>query len=98
MQAHGEGQWCTFPLKAGLQRCAKGCRFGWKNYLRPNVKRGNISLDEEDLIIRLHELLGKKARTKVDRIVIPCTAYTERCNDVVVALNDTDSSGISGKG
>ncbi|GLJ44542.1 hypothetical protein SUGI_0935260 [Cryptomeria japonica] len=64
MQAHGEGQWCTFPLKAGLQRCAKGCRFGWKNYLRPNVKRGNISLDEEDLIIRLHELLGKKMREK----------------------------------
>ncbi|GLJ48263.1 hypothetical protein SUGI_1018910 [Cryptomeria japonica] len=60
IQAHGEGRWRTLPHKAGLQRCAKGCRLRWMNYLRPNVKRGNISLDEEDLIIRLHKLLGNR--------------------------------------
>ncbi|KAH9320833.1 hypothetical protein KI387_015472, partial [Taxus chinensis] len=42
----------------GLQRCGKGCRLRWMNYLRPNVKRGNISTEEEELIIRLHKLLG----------------------------------------
>lgn len=30
------------------------------NYLRPGIKRGNISPDEEDLIIRLHSLLGNR--------------------------------------
>jgi hypothetical protein len=30
------------------------------NYLRPSVKRGQISPDEEDLILRLHRLLGNR--------------------------------------
>lgn len=30
------------------------------NYLRPNIKRGNMSDQEEDLIIRLHKLLGNR--------------------------------------
>uniref|UniRef100_A0A6V7QXG0 Uncharacterized protein n=1 Tax=Ananas comosus var. bracteatus TaxID=296719 RepID=A0A6V7QXG0_ANACO len=38
----------------------KSCRLRWLNYLRPGIKRGNISEDEEDLIIRLHNLLGNR--------------------------------------
>ncbi|EEF36712.1 r2r3-myb transcription factor, putative [Ricinus communis] len=30
------------------------------NYLRPSVKRGRIAPDEEDLILRLHRLLGNR--------------------------------------
>ncbi|XP_058078526.1 transcription factor MYB12-like [Magnolia sinica] len=30
------------------------------NYLRPDIKRGNIEPDEEDLIIRLHAQLGNR--------------------------------------
>ncbi|KAF8030591.1 hypothetical protein BT93_E2888 [Corymbia citriodora subsp. variegata] len=30
------------------------------NYLRPNIKRGNVTPDEEDLIVRLHALLGNR--------------------------------------
>lgn len=30
------------------------------NYLRPDIKRGNITPDEEDLIMRLHALLGNR--------------------------------------
>ncbi|KAF5733532.1 putative Myb domain protein 7 [Tripterygium wilfordii] len=30
------------------------------NYLRPDIKRGNITSDEDDLIIRLHALLGNR--------------------------------------
>ncbi|KAG0475830.1 hypothetical protein HPP92_012671 [Vanilla planifolia] len=36
------------------------CRLRWINYLRPDLKRGNFSRDEEDLIIKLHSLLGNK--------------------------------------
>lgn len=45
---------------AGLKRCGKSCRLRWLNYLRPGIKRGNITNDEEELIIRLHNLLGNR--------------------------------------
>ncbi|GER34636.1 Myb transcription factor [Striga asiatica] len=57
---NGEGQWRSLPKKAGLLRCGKSCRLRWMNYLRPGIKRGNISEDEEDLIVRLHGLLGNR--------------------------------------
>ncbi|XP_054798921.1 transcription factor MYB123-like [Prosopis cineraria] len=60
VQAHGEGKWRNLPLRAGLRRCGKSCRLRWLNYLRPNIKRGNITRDEEDLIVRLHKLLGNR--------------------------------------
>ncbi|GMI68093.1 hypothetical protein HRI_000478600 [Hibiscus trionum] len=60
IQLHGEGKWRTLPQSAGLNRCGKSCRLRWMNYLRPGIKRGNISPDEEDLIIRLHRLLGNR--------------------------------------
>ncbi|XVE97913.1 hypothetical protein REPUB_Repub03eG0059800 [Reevesia pubescens] len=44
----------------GLQRCGKSCRLRWLNYLRPDIKRGNISPEEDDLIIRLHKLIGNR--------------------------------------
>ncbi|KAK4746548.1 hypothetical protein SAY87_012860 [Trapa incisa] len=56
----GEGRWRTLPKRAGLQRCGKSCRLRWMNYLRPSVKRGHIDPDEEDLILRLHRLLGNR--------------------------------------
>ena len=49
-----------FDIGAGLNRCGKSCRLRWMNYLRPNIKRGNISDQEEDLILRLHKLLGNR--------------------------------------
>lgn len=60
IKAHGEGRWREVPHKAGLRRCGKSCRLRWLNYLRPNIKRGNISDDEEELIVRLHGLLGNR--------------------------------------
>ncbi|GLJ47272.1 hypothetical protein SUGI_0998260 [Cryptomeria japonica] len=57
---HGEGRWSSIPIKAGLNRSGKSCRLRWMNYLRPDIKRGNISADEEELIIRLHGLLGNR--------------------------------------
>ncbi|GMI74059.1 hypothetical protein HRI_001075200 [Hibiscus trionum] len=60
IQAHGEGNWRSLPKNAGLLRCGKSCRLRWLNYLRPDIKRGNITPDEDDLIIRLHSLLGNR--------------------------------------
>ncbi|GKA57207.1 transcription repressor MYB6-like protein [Tanacetum coccineum] len=60
IKLHGEGKWRQLPTKAGLKRCGKSCRLRWLNYLKPDIKRGNISCDEEDLIIRLHKLLGNR--------------------------------------
>ncbi|XP_048130511.1 transcription factor MYB3-like [Rhodamnia argentea] len=57
---HGAKRWKTIAAKAGLSRCGKSCRLRWLNYLRPNIKRGNISDQEEDLILRLHKLLGNR--------------------------------------
>jgi hypothetical protein len=50
----------TKKINAGLKRCGKSCRLRWLNYLRPDIKRGNISNDEEELIVRLHNLLGNR--------------------------------------
>ncbi|XP_068643087.1 MYB-like transcription factor 4 [Aristolochia californica] len=57
---HGEGCWRSLPQAAGLLRCGKSCRLRWINYLRPDLKRGNFAEDEEDLIIKLHALLGNR--------------------------------------
>lgn len=57
---YGHGCWSSVPKLAGLQRCGKSCRLRWINYLRPDVKRGTFSQDEENLIIELHAVLGNR--------------------------------------
>nr|AGN52125.1 MYB-related transcription factor [Salvia miltiorrhiza]AGN52235.1 MYB-related transcription factor [Salvia miltiorrhiza] len=56
----GVGCWSSVPKLAGLQRCGKSCRLRWINYLRPDLKRGMFSQEEEDLILNLHEALGNR--------------------------------------
>ncbi|XVF53808.1 hypothetical protein PTKIN_Ptkin05aG0128700 [Pterospermum kingtungense] len=60
IQKHGEGCWRSLPRAAGLLRCGKSCRLRWLNYLRSDLKRGNFGEDEEELIIKLHALLGNR--------------------------------------
>ncbi|KAL3743306.1 hypothetical protein ACJRO7_018582 [Eucalyptus globulus] len=60
IEIHGAKRWKTIATKSGLNRCGKSCRLRWLNYLRPNIKRGNISDEEEDMILRLHKLLGNR--------------------------------------
>ncbi|EOA25453.1 hypothetical protein CARUB_v10018791mg [Capsella rubella] len=57
---HGTGQWNRIVRKTGLKRCGKSCRLRWMNYLSPNVNKGTFTEQEEDLIIRLHKLLGNR--------------------------------------
>lgn len=60
IKEHGHGSWRALPAKAGLQRCGKSCRLRWTNYLRPDIKRGKFTLQEEQTIIQLHALLGNR--------------------------------------
>ncbi|KAF8079515.1 hypothetical protein N665_1021s0010 [Sinapis alba] len=60
IQKHGHGSWRALPKQAGLNRCGKSCRLRWTNYLRPDIKRGNFTEEEEETIINLHSLLGNK--------------------------------------
>ncbi|XP_004305611.1 PREDICTED: transcription factor MYB82-like [Fragaria vesca subsp. vesca] len=60
VKKHGEGKWGKISRETGLRRCGKSVRLRWLNYLRPGIKRGNIAEDEEELIIRLHKLLGNR--------------------------------------
>ncbi|PKA63039.1 Transcription factor MYB86 [Apostasia shenzhenica] len=57
---YGHGCWSSVPKLAGLQRCGKSCRLRWINYLRPDLKRGTFSQQEENLIIELHAALGNR--------------------------------------
>ncbi|KAG6517404.1 transcription factor MYB61-like [Zingiber officinale] len=56
----GHGCWSSVPKVAGLQRCGKSCRLRWINYLRPDLKRGMFSEEEERLIVELHGMLGNR--------------------------------------
>ncbi|XVE82232.1 hypothetical protein DITRI_Ditri15bG0131400 [Diplodiscus trichospermus] len=60
IQAHGEGSWRSLPKNAGLLRCGKSCRLRWINYLRADLKRGNITAQEEETIVKLHSALGNR--------------------------------------
>ncbi|KAJ8448703.1 hypothetical protein Cgig2_010590 [Carnegiea gigantea] len=57
---HGHGCWSSVPINAGLQRNGKSCRLRWINYLRPGLKRGMFSAQEEETILNLHRILGNK--------------------------------------
>ncbi|CAN1264830.1 Transcription factor MYB17 [Linum perenne] len=60
IKKNGHGSWRTLPKNAGLLRCGKSCRLRWTNYLRPDIKRGPFTPEEESTIIRLQGLLGNK--------------------------------------
>ncbi|KAK9052007.1 hypothetical protein SSX86_028635 [Deinandra increscens subsp. villosa] len=60
IQRYGHPNWRELPKFAGLSRCGKSCRLRWMNYLRPNVKHGSFTKEEEDVIIRVHNKLGNK--------------------------------------
>ncbi|CAN1304985.1 Transcription factor MYB36, partial [Linum perenne] len=58
---HGTGgNWIAFPQKAGLKRCGKSCRLRWLNYLRPNIKHGEFSDDEDRIICTLFANIGSR--------------------------------------
>ncbi|XWS15649.1 hypothetical protein CRYUN_Cryun34aG0019700 [Craigia yunnanensis] len=57
---YGIWKWTEMAKPAGLQRTGKSCRLRWLNYLKPGIKRGNFTREEEETIIDLHERLGNR--------------------------------------
>ncbi|KFK36115.1 hypothetical protein AALP_AA4G080100 [Arabis alpina] len=57
---HGEGRWNSLANSAGLNRTGKSCRLRWLNYLRPDIRRGDISLQEQFIILELHSRWGNR--------------------------------------
>ncbi|XP_010456465.1 PREDICTED: transcription repressor MYB6-like [Camelina sativa] len=68
VQEHGHSSWRALPKLAGLNRCGKSCRLRWTNYLRPDIKRGRFSPDEEQTILNLHSVLGNKWSTIANQL------------------------------
>ncbi|XP_058082189.1 transcription factor MYB17 isoform X2 [Magnolia sinica] len=63
IKKNGHGSWRSLPKLAGLLRCGKSCRLRWTNYLRPDIKRGPFTPDEEKTIIQLHAIVGNRWST-----------------------------------
>lgn len=60
VKKHGEGNWNAVQKHSGLFRCGKSCRLRWANHLRPNLKKGAFTPEEEHLIVELHAKMGNK--------------------------------------
>ncbi|XP_038895741.1 transcription factor RAX2-like [Benincasa hispida] len=54
------GNWISLPQKAGLKRCGKSCRLRWLNYLRPNIKHGGFTDEEDRIIYTLFSTIGSR--------------------------------------
>ncbi|BFG18198.1 hypothetical protein CerSpe_044720 [Prunus speciosa] len=61
IEQHGTGgNWIALPQKIGLKRCGKSCRLRWLNYLRPNIKHGGFSEEEDNIICSLYISIGSR--------------------------------------
>ncbi|KAI4304697.1 hypothetical protein MLD38_040171 [Melastoma candidum] len=61
IESFGTGRnWISLPQRAGLRRCGKSCRLRWLNYLRPNIKHGEFSDEEDRIIFNLFTTIGSR--------------------------------------
>ncbi|XVF59208.1 hypothetical protein PTKIN_Ptkin07bG0256700 [Pterospermum kingtungense] len=61
IEANGTGgNWIALPQKIGLKRCGKSCRLRWLNYLRPNIKHGGFTEEEDNIICSLYISIGSR--------------------------------------
>ncbi|KAK1386955.1 Transcription factor like [Heracleum sosnowskyi] len=58
--SHGEGRWNVLAKSSGLKRTGKSCRLRWLNYLKPDIKRGNLTPQEQLAILELHSKWGNR--------------------------------------
>ncbi|CAM8946545.1 unnamed protein product [Rhodiola kirilowii] len=42
------------------RRCGKSCRLRWTNYLRPDLKHGQFTDAEEQVIVKVHSVVGNR--------------------------------------
>ncbi|KAF5725915.1 MYB-related transcription factor [Tripterygium wilfordii] len=76
------GNWIALPQKIGLKRCGKSCRLRWLNYLRPNIKHGGFSEEEDNIICSLYISIGSSATHFVNhgKSMAPATLLQQGMN------------------
>ncbi|BAT90227.1 hypothetical protein LR48_Vigan08g124900 [Vigna angularis] len=101
---YGHWNWSQLPRFAGLARSGKSCRLRWMNYLRPNVKRGNFTPQQEECIIRIHAERGNKwsaiaaelpGRTDLEVKNHWHTTLRKRSQEEALAIEETRASKSS---
>nr|CAB3466254.1 unnamed protein product [Digitaria exilis] len=62
VRQYGPREWHLISqrMNVGLERDAKSCLERWRNYLRPGIKKGSLTDDEQRLVIRLQAKHGNK--------------------------------------
>lgn len=72
---HGEGNWNAVQKHSGLARCGKSCRLRWANHLRPDLKKGAFTPEEERRIIELHAKMGNKWARMAAEVCLNLSSY-----------------------
>lgn len=62
VRQYGPREWhlVSQRMNVALDRDAKSCLERWKNYLRPGIKKGSLTEEEQRLVIRLQAKHGNK--------------------------------------
>ena len=81
---HGEGNWNAVQQNSGLARSGKSCRLRWTNHLRPNLKKGAFTYEEERKILMLHAAMGNKWSKIAAQVCINVTSVC--CWDIYIYI------------
>lgn len=62
VKQYGPKEWNLLPqrMRQPLQRDPKSCLERWKNYLKPGLKKGSLTPEEQSLVISLQAKYGNK--------------------------------------
>ncbi|XP_047339696.1 myb-related protein 305-like [Impatiens glandulifera] len=52
--------WNEIAKAADLLRSGKSCRLRWMNYLKPDLKHGNFTKEEDEIIVEMYKTMGSK--------------------------------------
>ncbi|EMS63109.1 Transcription factor RAX2 [Triticum urartu] len=82
IEERGTGNnWIALPHKIGLKRCGKSCRLRWLNYLRPNIKHGDFTPEEDSIICKLYISIGSSRSSSLDVTVAAEQGQSSSLND-----------------
>lgn len=60
VKEYGDKHWAKIALKLGYKRTGKQCRERYHNHLRPDIKKGSWTAEEEKVLEDAHAQLGNK--------------------------------------
>ncbi|MBA0747535.1 hypothetical protein Gogos_004444 [Gossypium gossypioides] len=80
---HGTGgNWIALPRKAGLKRCGKSCRLRWLNYLRPDIKHGGYTDEEDNIICSLYSSIGSR-QVSIQHLILMGDLFISENNPIL---------------